>query len=196
MFRNACCCILDVRMEDLGNKSNRWCTQVVHILCSLSSSCHHSTGPSSEIKMAYWGCEIKIMALKALSSWSSQNLPYGPLGLVLFLHSVLSNMLGEIRVQPACLSANESTELWSMTGIHPNCSHSNKIGLMCSKWPGGSFIEDHFHSPLSQKSLLMGCKCQHLHVNTVSHCICGFNIWMNSWDYFLILQMMLCCLMC
>lgn len=157
-------------------KSKCCCTQVVHFSCLLSSSSHHTTVPSSEIKMAYWGCEIKIMALKALSSWSSQNLPYGPLGLVLFLHSVLSNMLGEIRVQPACLSADETAELWSMTGIHPDCSHGNKLGLTCLKWPGGTFIEDHFHTLLFRKSLLMRGKYQYLHAH-----LCCFSIRMNSW---------------
>lgn len=110
------------------------------------------------------------MALKALSSWSSQNLPYGPLGLVLFLHSVLSNMLGEIRVQPACLSVDESAELWSMTGIHPDCSHSNKLGLKCLKWPGGTFIENHFITSLSQKSLLIRRNYKYLYTH-----ICCFN---------------------
>lgn len=109
------------------------CTQVLYTSRSFPIGLH-STSPSSEIKMAHWGCEIKMMALKAPSSWSSQNQPYGPLGSVLFLHSVLSNMLREIRVQPASLSAVESTALWSTTGIHPACSHSNNLGLMCSAW--------------------------------------------------------------
>lgn len=123
--------------------------------------------------MAHWGCEIKIMALKALSSWSSQNQPYGPLGLVLFLHSVLSNMLGEIRVQPACLSVDESTELWSTTGIHPDCSHSNKLGLMCS-------------ARNDQEALLLNTTSSHLYLTTpwwgqnINICMCT-SPHMNSW---------------
>lgn len=110
---------------------------------SLFALIVHTNGPSSEIKMARSGCEIKMTALKAPSSWSSQNQPYGPLRLVLFLHSVLSNMLGEIRVQPACLSAETSAELWFTTGIHPCSSHSNRQSAMCSVWSGqGALLLD------------------------------------------------------
>lgn len=73
--------------------------------------CPHTSGLSSEIKTAHCESEIKIMALKSTSIWSSQNQPYGPLVSLFFLHSVLSNMEEEIRVQPACLSLEESTEV-------------------------------------------------------------------------------------
>lgn len=108
--------------------AHRWFTLPTY----CSPFCLHTSGPSSEIKIAHSGCEIKIMALKAQSSWSFQNQPYGPPGLVLFLQSVLSNMLEEMRVQPACLPADEPTKLRLRTGIHPGCSHSNKLSLMCS----------------------------------------------------------------
>lgn len=148
--------------------------------CCLLSFCLHTNGPSSEIKMARRGCEIKIMALKALSSWSSQSQPYGPLGLVLFLHLVLSNMLGEIRVQPACLSVDESNQLWFTTGIHPGCSHSNKLGLMCSAWN-------------DQEAVLLETTFSHLYLagpwwgDNINICmytsphVCCSNIRLNSW---------------
>lgn len=153
------------------------CTQVVQSSHSLSSFCLHTTGPSSEIKMARWECEIKIMALRALSSWSSQSQPYGPLGLVLFLHSVLSNMLGEIRVQPACLSVDESAELWSTTGIHPDRSHSNRPGLMCSEMTRVHFYWrplSHTFVPrvLIDEGEISICACAQVHT-------CCFN--MHDW---------------
>lgn len=106
------------------------CTQVVHSSRSLSSFASTSPAPHQKLK---WLTEGEPLG-EALSSWFSQNQPYGPLGLVLFLHSVLLNMLGEIKVQPACLSVDESTKLWSTTEIHSDCSHSNKLGLICSAW--------------------------------------------------------------
>lgn len=110
----------------LSNDNRRRCTQAFNI--SLSSFYRHARSASSEIKMAHCRCKIKIMALKSQSSWSSQNQPYGPL--LLFLHAVPSNVLGEIKVQPASLCIDESTKLWFMTVIHPGCSHSNnRLGL-------------------------------------------------------------------
>jgi len=46
-------------------------SEVIHSFCSLSHSSLNITSPSSEIKMAHRGSKIKIMALKALNSWSS-----------------------------------------------------------------------------------------------------------------------------